>query len=362
MDIGNHQYRQSPLLGFQYNRTMQPPAAGEFGLIESLRALIELRQTPPAVPGSPHSLLVGIGDDCAVWRCGDTTQLATTDTMVEGVHFQRETTSWRDLGWKALAVNLSDIAAMGGLPDYALVTLGLPPGTNSEGLLELYQGLQDCALEFRVELAGGDVVAAGQLFITVALMGRAGNDSPFPNNVLLRSAAAPGDAIAVTGAVGASAAGLRLLQQDPMASGPTALLDAHRRPQPRLALGRLALSAGVRCGMDVSDGLAGDLQKVCTASGLSAEVHLGDLPVAAIVREQFPEGWAQLGLAGGEDYELLLVAPAEVLAAVAERSGIPLTVIGAMAAGSPGRVTVRDARGDPLELERMGWDHLDGGL
>ena len=281
--------------------------------------------------------------------------------MVEGVHFRRETTSWRDLGWKALAVNLSDIAAMGGVPDYALVTLGVPPGTNREGLMELYEGLQDCALAYRVVLAGGDVVAAGQLFITVALMGRAGNASLFPNNVLLRSAAAPGDTVAVTGLVGASAAGLRLLQRDPTDLGLTALLDAHRRPQPRLVLGRLALSAGVRCGMDVSDGLVGDLQKICAASGLAAEVRLSDIPVPAMVREAFPEGWAELGLAGGEDYELLLVAPGEVLAAVAERSDVPLTTIGVIGAGLPGRVMVRDASGNTLDLERMGWDHLDGG-
>lgn len=339
---------------------MQPSAAGEFGLIESLRSLIELRQLPSPAPGSPHALLVGIGDDCAVWRCGDTTQLATTDTMVEGVHFRLRATTWRDLGWKALAVNLSDIAAMGGVPDYALVTLGLPPETGQEGILELYHGLQDCALNYRVTLCGGDIVTAGQLFITVALMGRVGNASPFSNNVLLRSAAVAGEAIAVTGAVGASAAGLRLLEQDPTATGMTALLDAHRRPQPRLALGRLALDAGVRCGMDVSDGLVGDLEKICAASGLSAEVRLGDVPIPAAVREAYPDAWVDLGLAGGEDYELLLVAPAEVLDAVSERSDIPVTTIGVMAAGDPGRVTVRDAHGQPVMLTRHGWDHLRG--
>lgn len=332
--------------------------AGEFALIASLKALLAERR-PVRIPAGAHGLLVGIGDDCAVWRCGDTVQLATTDTMVDGVHFRRPTTGWRDLGWKALAVNLSDIAAMGGAPDYALVTLGLPPDVDQADILDLYHGLQDCATAFSTELAGGDIVRSRQLFISVALIGRAGSSAPFPNSVLLRSTAQPGDAIAVTGWLGSSAGGLHLLDGAGTVTTDTAVLAAaHRRPEPRLGSGRLALDAGVRCGMDISDGLAGDLEKLCLASGAAAEVELAALPVAPALRSAFPDRWEDLALSGGEDYELLLCAPAEVLTAVAERSEVPVTIIGTVTAGPPGRVVIRDREGVPRPVERAGWDHL----
>ncbi|MBI2886399.1 MAG: thiamine-phosphate kinase, partial [Chloroflexi bacterium] len=180
----------------------------------------------------------------------------------------------------------------------------------------------------------------------------------FPHNLLLRSAAQTGDAIAVTGWLGASAAGLRLLQAGAAPAASTVLLDVHRRPTPRLEAGRLALEAGVRCGMDVSDGLVGDLEKLCRASGLAAAIDLPSVPVAPEARAAFPQDWQRLALAGGEDYELLLVAPAEVLDAVAERSALPVTVVGRTLPGPPGQVTVRDAEGRPVPTGAGGWDHL----
>ncbi len=331
---------------------------GEFGLIARLRDRIAARQ-PAALgtPGAPAvpSLLLGIGDDCAVWRWGTLTQFATTDTMVEAVHFSLQTTGWRDLGWKALAVNLSDIAAMGGVPDYALITLGLPPDTEVEDIDALYEGLADCANAGRTLLAGGDIVAAPHLFITVALMGHASLTVAYPNNTLLRSAAQPGDAVAVTGTVGLSAAGMALLTAG-QEWAPA--VDAHRRPQPRLELGRLALEAGVRCAMDVSDGLVADLGKLCQASGVAATLRLPEVPVHPELAVRFPDRWQRLALTGGEDYELLLVAPAEVLQAIAERSNVPVTLIGVIGAGTAGSVTVLDNHGNPVETGSGGWDHL----
>ena len=131
---------------------------GEFALIERLQRLIEQRQPRPVGPSTAdsgmHRLLLGIGDDCAVYQSGSTVLFTTTDTMVQGVHFSLDTTSWRDLGWKALAVNLSDIAAMGAIPGHALITLGLPEDTPIEGLEELYEGLMDCATAHDTALAG----------------------------------------------------------------------------------------------------------------------------------------------------------------------------------------------------------------
>ncbi len=168
---------------------------GEFALIERLQRLIEQRQPRPSGPSTTdsgmHRLLLGIGDDCAVYQSGSTVLFTTTDTMVQGVHFSLDTTSWRDLGWKALAVNLSDIAAMGAIPGHALITLGLPETTPIEGLEELYEGLMDCATAHDTALAGGDIVSSPVLFITVSLMGRSGSIIPYPNNALLRRTASP---------------------------------------------------------------------------------------------------------------------------------------------------------------------------
>lgn len=336
---------------------MQVSHSGEFGLIERLRALIGERQ-PAALgsAGAPSGLLLGIGDDCAVWRSGSLTQFATTDTMVEGRHFTLATTGWRDLGWKSLAVNVSDIAAMGGVPDYGLVTLGLPGSTDVAGVEELYHGMADCANAYGLLLAGGDIVASDHLFITVALMGHASLAVPYPNNTMLRSAAQVGDAVAVTGSVGLSAAGLRLLTAGGGDWQPA--LDAHRRPQPRVSVGRLALEAGVRSAMDVSDGLVGDLGKLCTASGVAAALELTLVPVHPELTARFPDNWERLALTGGEDYELLLVAPAEVLEAVGERSEVPVTVIGRIVEGAPGHVTVAGPDGRPIDTGAGGWDHL----
>ena len=335
---------------------------GEFALIERLQRLIEQRQPRPVGPSTAdsgmHRLLLGIGDDCAVYQSGSTVLFTTTDTMVQGVHFSLDTTSWRDLGWKALAVNLSDIAAMGAIPGHALITLGLPEDTPIEGLEELYEGLMDCATAHDTALAGGDIVSSPVLFITVSLMGRSGSIIPYPNNALLRRTAIPGDAIAVTGWVGSSAAGLRLLQQNDQRPELAFALEAHRRPMPRLTVGQLALEVGLRCGMDVSDGLVGDLLKICEASGRSALLALDRLPVRDEVKSAFPQDWPQLALGGGEDYELLLIGPLEVVDAVQERTDVLVTLIGQVEPEPAGEVRVIDEQGNPVELKGIGWDHL----
>lgn len=337
---------------------------GEFGLIERLRDRIAQQQQPPRSPSAPpgerhRELVLGIGDDCAVWRWGGDTHISTTDTMVENVHFTLENTSWKDLGWKALAVNLSDIAAMAGIPDYALITLGVPAGAEVDGVDGLYEGLLECALAHDMLLAGGDIVSSPVWFISVTLTGRPGGAVPYPNNVLLRSAARPGEAVAVTGHLGSSAAGLRLLLDGhhPEEGEPFAhVLRAHTRPIPRLDTAHLAMDAGVRCGMDVSDGLVGDLGKICAASSVAAEVDVASLPVDPAVRDRFPTEWSKLALSGGEDYELLMTAPAEVLDAVRERTDLAITVIGRVTQGTG--VTVKDQGGRPVAVSLAGWDHL----
>ncbi|HXG41265.1 MAG TPA: thiamine-phosphate kinase [Dehalococcoidia bacterium] len=323
---------------------MEVGAIGEFGLIGRLAALVGR----PA-PG----LVVGIGDDAAVWRAGDTYVVATTDTLVAGVHFLPGLHPWPDLGWKALAVNVSDVAAMGGVPEFALVTLALPPETSLEAVEALYRGLDDCARAYGVTVAGGDVVRAGELAITVALLGHAQTGADGHPLLLRRDGARPGHALAVSGTLGDAAAGLELLQAGAR-EGP--LVSAHLRPRPPLALGQRAARLGIPCGIDVSDGLLQDLGHVCRLSGVGAVVRAADLPIGDELRRAFPDRALALACSGGEDYQLLLAGPREALEGLAGNADVPLSVVGEIVAGEG--VQLVDETGRPLEVPMAGWDHL----
>jgi thiamine-monophosphate kinase len=317
---------------------------GEFGLIERLAKAVGASK--------PESLIVGIGDDAAAWRVGDAVMLATTDTLVEGVHFLPGRTPWADLGWKALAVNVSDIAAMGGLPQYALVTLALPPETPVQAVDDLYAGLWECAREYGVAVAGGDVVRAPQVVISVTLLGRAEIDADGSPQLMRRDAARAGYVVAVTGTLGGSAAGLRRLKEGASPDDP--LVRIHLWPRPPLALARRAAELGVPCAIDVSDGLMRDLGHVCEMSGLGAVVRAAALPVSGELRDAYPDDALALACAGGEDYELLLVAPMQTLEAL----GPEITVIGEMVESAERRPRLVDASGDEVRLPAAGWDHL----
>jgi thiamine-monophosphate kinase len=312
---------------------------GEFALIERLTKLVGANASPDVV--------VGPGDDAAVWRSGDDFIIATTDTMVEGLHFDPRISNWADVGWKALATNVSDIAAMGGAPTFALVTLALPKKAPVEALDSLYEGLNECALVHGVVIAGGDVVRAPQVVITVAMIGRAvaGNGEPL---LLRRNTAHYGDTIAVTGRLGDSAGGLRQLRFG--ASGDEVLPRRHMRPTPRVAAGLAAVRAGVTCGIDVSDGLLQDLGHLCEASGVGATIRASDVPLSGELRAAYPDDALELACTGGEDYELILVGSQPAL------DGVPaLTVIGEIVDGPPG-VHLLDNDGNQIKFERPGWD------
>lgn len=296
---------------------------GEFGLIARLRDSL-----PAAVKTGP-ALTLGIGDDAAVWRPpAAAAVVVTTDSLVEGIHFRLDWTDWTSLGHKTLAVNLSDIAAMGAKPALATITLGLRGSERIDDLLQLYQGLGNFAARTGTLIAGGDIVASPQaLTLHVTLLGAAAH-----GRMLTRSGAQPGDLIAVSGTLGASAAGLALLAMppgDPARTATTAdlLIAAHLRPEPRLALGELLLQHGASAAMDLSDGLLGDLPKLLDASDVAAEIEAGSLPVAAAVHALFPDRWRELALRGGEDYELLFTLPPAGFAdLVAAASAIDTTV------------------------------------
>lgn len=317
---------------------------GEFGLIDYLARLV----TEAGVGGG---LVVGIGDDAACWKCPPGLALATTDSQVEGVHFLKDKAAPEEVGWKALAINLSDIAAMGGTPGPALISLALPGETEVEWVGGLYRGLGEAARSYGVAIAGGDVHAASQIVITVALWGGLAGEVP-----LTRSAARPGEAIAVTGPLGGSAGGLRMLKEGLSLPPEVALFlrQAHLHPQPRLREGQLLLQAGVRAAIDISDGLLSDLGHLCRASGVGARLWAAAIPTHPHLRQAFGAEALRLALTGGEDYELLFTVPQEVMARA--RQALSFTVIGQTRAGVG--IEVVDETGAPLPLSRKGWEHF----
>ncbi|MGH2558921.1 MAG: thiamine-phosphate kinase, partial [Thermomicrobiales bacterium] len=288
------------------------------------------------LPGSVRTgaaLRIGIGDDAAVWTPSPGESLiVTTDSLVDRIHFRLDWTDWTSLGHKSLAVNLSDVAAMGGVPRLAVVTLGLRGDERIADLEDVYRGLGALAERAKLLVAGGDVVASPDaLMIHVTVLGETQG-----GRVLTRSGAQPGDVIAVSGTIGASAAGYHLLRvgtNDPRRRAATAklLIESHLRPEPRMALSRVLVEHGATAAMDLSDGLLGDLPKVLASSGVGAVIDAGSLPVAAAVRVLFPDTWLDLATRGGEDYELLFTAPSESFEAIrtaAEGVGSTVTAIG----------------------------------
>jgi thiamine-monophosphate kinase len=326
---------------------------GERGLIARLRSRL-----PPPGP----DVLVGIGDDTAAVAWGARTLLLTTDSLLEDVHFRRTTATLREIGAKAIAVNVSDIAAMGGRPRYALVALALPPGYRVDEVDELYAGFADAAGPHGVALIGGDTCAApGGLVLCATLVGEV-DGAP-----LRRAGARTGDAILVTGTLGAAAAGLAVLERRPRdlpAGVGEAVVRAHRLPSPRVREGEAIRASGWGTAMiDLSDGLATDLGHVAAESGVGAVVYADRLPISDATRAVAralgadPLDWA---LSGGEDYELLFTATAaraaELARAVTERTGTAVHSIGEVRPPAEG-VRVLDAEGRPRAL-RPGFDHF----
>jgi thiamine-monophosphate kinase len=341
-----------------YTAAVKVSDLGEFGLIDRLAELLAARDGVAI----SERLFVGIGDDAAVWLADDRALIATTDTLVEGVHFLPERTPWRDLGWKALAVNVSDVAAMGGRSEFALVTLGLSERIEAEQIDELYRGLADAAEAFGVVIAGGDIARSENVFVTVALCGRAELDQHRQPVVLRRGGAKEGDLLAVTGRLGGAAGGLRLLRDGkPAASDPArSLLERHRRPQPRASVGAAAAAAGLRCAIDISDGLLQDLGHVCKSSRLGAVVWRDKVPLEPALAELFPDEALQMATAGGEDYELLLAGQEEQLDALRMRIDVPLTVVGELVIDARHEAKLLDESGREVEVSTRGWDHLRG--
>jgi thiamine-monophosphate kinase len=300
-------------------RESRPPRSRTLGVHERYRSVsLTGHFERSAIEAIGRRLTVPIGDDTAVVAAPAEGQrlLLAADVVVEGVHFDLDLVGLDDVGWKALAVNVSDIAAMGGEPANALVSVVVPPGCDLD---RLYDGLTEAAAVYGCPIVGGDLSAGERLVVSVAITGTVDGEP------VLRSGARPGDALVVSGPLGAAAAAF--------AARPVG--DAHRRPQARLAEGREARAAGATAMMDLSDGLALDVRRLAEASGVG--VALDDLPVA-------PGATLDQALGGGEDYELL--------AAIDDPGRLPGWLVIGCCTDDPGERRLGDG-----PLPEGGWEH-----
>lgn len=334
---------------------------GEFGLIKKLAE---------GTINNPSMVVEGIGDDTAVLCLGGRRNLlVTSDMLVDGVHFAYGKITPRQLGHKSIAVSLSDIAAMGGIPRHALVSIAISPGMTVEEIEEIYNGMKSILSRWSVNLVGGDTVRSPVLTIDVTVLGEAG-----PCGAILRNGARPGDVVMVTGTPGNSAAGLELLlnpgnwREKLSPAHLELLLSAHLTPEPALDQSAVLSELGCVTSMiDVSDGLASEINHICDRSGVGVEIFADKIPLsnptvrAAELYGKDPIGWA---LYGGEDYSLLFTVVPDKADRVVEnfagRNLGPVSVIGSITGEGRGRKLIIPS-GVEIDLKPAGFNHFREG-
>lgn len=308
----------------------------------------ELVEAIKRVVSRGEGVLVGIGDDAALVSSGSGDLVLTTDMLVEGVHFDHSM-STRDLGYKAIAVNVSDVAAVAGSPRYATVGLAMPSGTNAGWVVDLCRGMGEACEEYGLSLVGGDLSRSEKVVISVTIAGEVPS-----GRALTRAGAIAGDVVVVTGELGAAAGGLLVGARDALTGWGRRLLAAQARPIARVGEAQALAAAGASAMMDISDGLSTDLHRLCLASDVGASIDTSSLPVSPDL-QHLKRDALDLALNGGEDYELLVTMPPSAVDAAAtklkEHFGVPLTTIGEIT--SP-----RGVLADGRPLEAKGWDHF----
>ena len=323
---------------------------GEFGLINRIR-----KWTSTSDP----ALLKGIGDDVAVIEIGEKVWLVTTDLLIEDIHFELTWTDPFHLGRKALFVNLSDIAAMGGIPKYFLISLGVPKNLSLSFLSSFYRGLKDGARRFGVDLIGGDTSVSKKIIINICLLGEGKRGS-----VLFRSGARVGDDLFVSGYLGDAAFGLKILQKGRLGGRLKGLIKKHLSPSPRIQLGQvLARNHWATAMIDVSDGLLIDTNHLLEESGVGARIWEDRIPLSKLYQKwihSFSKSPYRFALSGGEDYELLFTAPPEMrrrILHVALSLKIPITQIGRIVPKKEGLHLIRKD-GKEYSPSRLGFEHF----
>jgi len=324
---------------------------GEFNLIDKIAELIQKDST-----AADANLILNIGDDTAAWKNKDAMSLITVDCLVENIHFRTKNTTPNALGWKALAVSLSDIAAMGGIPKYALFSLALPAETETEYVLDIYKGILELANKFGTKIIGGNISKAPLLFIDSVVYGVSAD----PNVMLTRSAAKPGDLIAVTGDLGAAAGGLKIIEDNLTFADEIKkpLTEGLNQPYPRIKEGQKLAAGGVKCAMDLSDGLVIDLGHICKASGVGAIIEIESIPIHPELKAAFGENAIDLALSGGEDYELLFTAEPQVIEKIKKQTDCRITVIGKIIADDNRQINLTDSTGEIYTPPNKGWNHF----
>ncbi|MDL2280401.1 thiamine-phosphate kinase [Selenomonadales bacterium OttesenSCG-928-I06] len=323
---------------------------GEFSLIDLIKE---------DTVHNKDTVIEGIGDDAAVVSTTEGyLQLLTTDMLVENIHFNLNFTDFYKLGNKAIAVNLSDIAAMGGVPRQALISMALPKDTEIKNILELYKGMKDICKKFSVNIVGGDTVSTfGPIVINVALVGEVKKE-----NLVKRSGAQVGDLLLVSGALGSSAAGLEILQNDLKDKFDFAkeLIKKHLVPNPRVELGQLLGKNKATSIDDISDGLASECNEIASASQVGIRIYKEKIPVSKevhAVAEYLNKSYVDYALYGGEDFELLFTMNPRDLENFSKKNIADIFVIGEIVNVKEG-VTIVDFDGQSTILEAKGYNHF----
>ena len=324
---------------------MADPGLDEFALIDRIVARLG--------DAAASDILVPPGDDSAAWIPGGGAVVASTDAITEGNHWRPYLLSMADVGWRAIATSVSDIAAMGATPQVVLVAAMLGPSVTLAELDDLIDGMADACRAHNVRVAGGDIVRGRTTGFGVTAIGAARLDRASRAIVMRRDTAQVGDAVAVSGTPGASGAGRRMLEQGTNGAMAEQAIRAFQRPQARIELGLAAVNLGIHCAIDVSDGLVQDLCHIAKRSSVGIEIDVEALPLApsavALLGSEAARG---LALAGGEDYELALVGRQAALEAI---DGV--TVIGRVLDQHPGEAIARRMDGAPYPVP-AGWDQL----
>jgi len=330
-----------------------PQVQSELELVKQVQKLAN-QHTPKT-----KRITLQIGDDAAaLTQCPDKLTLISTDALVEGIHFDLQYMCPEDLGWKALAVNLSDIAAMGGVPIGFTISVAVPPVKSGVFLTRMYKGMMELARDTKTVLLGGDTSASsGPVFLSVTILG-----DVKPTELITRKGAQPGDKIFVTGELGVSAIGLELLRcGGGRSKAVTHLISQHLRPQPRIKVGRwLATNHCASALLDISDGLSTDLSHLCKASNVGAVINSKKIPLPTLnstVRSLVSKPLLDYSLNGGEDYELLFSVPAKKEIQVPNKiEGVPVKQIGYVTDEPEICLTYEEGRIVPLPPK--GFDHF----